>query len=327
MRRILISLALLSAVATAPVFAQDSAIGLRVEKLEKELKAVQRKVFPNGQPIQPEISGITDQGGTGSSSALSDLTTRVDSLEAQLKQMTGQVESQGSRLNRLEEQSKATRTDFDTRLKALEADPKPVVADSEPVHVTTPTKTSAAAPQPVTKTSVVPKPAAKQTLAAPTDGGTKQTPTAKPDTKRKAQIDAVEIPRSGDPADDAYVYGYRLWQAKLYPEAQVQLKQVVAKYPKSKRASHAQNLLGKAYLDEGKPALASVAFFEHYSKNPKGERADDSLYSLGVALTRLNKLKDACRVFDEFGDVYGATASSALKAKVTKGRADAKCAV
>ena len=135
----------------------------------------------------------------------------------------------------------------------------------------------------------------------------------------------MEIPATGDAVEDAYTYGFRLWAAKLYPEAQVKLKEFSAKYPKHKRASFAQNLLGRAYLDEGKPALASVAFYDNYTKNPKGERASESLYYLGVALTRLKKLPDACKVFDEFRDVYGASAPADLKARVAKARTEASC--
>ena len=119
---------------------------------------------------------------------------------------------------------------------------------------------------------------------------------------------------------------FRLWTAKLYPEAQVKLKEFVARNPNHKRASYAQNLLGRAYLDEGKPALASVAFYDNYQKMPRGERASESLYWLGVALTRLKKPADACKVYKEFDDVYASKAGTDLKAKVAKGKSDAKCA-
>ena len=94
----------------------------------------------------------------------------------------------------------------------------------------------------------------------------------------------------------------------------MQLKTVVEKYPNHRRASYAQNLLGRTYLDDGKPALASVAFYENYQKRPKGDRAPDSLAYLGQALIQLKKPKDACKVYDEFGDVYGATASASILA-------------
>src|SRR3546814_9992051 len=91
------------------------------------------------------------------------------------------------------------------------------------------------------------------------------------------QTCALPISSTGNEADDAYTYGFRLWDAKFYPEAQAQLKATVDKYGASPVASKAANLLGRAYLDDGKPALASVAFYENYQKRPKGDRAADSL--------------------------------------------------
>jgi len=323
MRHALISMALLSAVAAAPLAAQDGTVELRVGKLEKEMKAVQRKVFPGGVPVQPEIGPLDtgDAGAAPASTPLSDLSSRVDSLESQLKMLTGQAETDGNRLKKLEEAFKAYQGATDGRLKALE----PAVID------VTPTTSAPAVPTPValvpisvteTPKPVPPKP--KADAAAATAG--KPAVPAKADPKRKDLVDAVEIPATGDAAEDAYTYGFRLWTSKLYPEAQVKLKEFAAKYPKHKRASYAQNLLGRAYLDEGKPALASVAFYDNYTKNPKGERASESLYYLGVALTRLKKLPDACKVFDEFSDVYANSAPADLKGRVTKARADASCA-
>ena len=318
MRHALISIALLSAVAAAPLAAQDGAVELRVGKLEKEMKAVQRKVFPTGVPVQPEIGPLDtgDAGAAPASTPLNDLSSRVDSLEAQLKLLTGQVETNGNRQKKLEEAFKAYQGATDARLKALE----PTLPDLTPPAATPPVaKPVALVPAAVTE---APKPAAAKAPAATT---TKTATPAKTDPKRKALVDAVEIPATGDAVEDAYTYGFRLWAAKLYPEAQVKLKEFSAKYPKHKRASFAQNLLGRSYLDEGKPALASVAFYDNYTKNPKGERASESLYYLGVALTRLKKLPDACKVFDEFKDVYGASAPADLKARVAKARTEASC--
>jgi TolA-binding protein len=100
---------------------------------------------------------------------------------------------------------------------------------------------------------------------------------------------------------------------------------MVAKYPSHKRASYAQNLMGRAYLDDGKPAMAAEAFYSNYQKMPRGDRAPDSLYYLGQALMQLKKPAEACKVYEELQDVYGATIAEPLKSRITKGRTDAKC--
>jgi TolA-binding protein len=314
MRSALIFAILASSVMSMPALAQSDVVSLRVTKLEKEMKAVQRKVFPNGVAIEPEIGGVTSgtAAGNAASSPVSDLTARVDALETQLKSMTGQVEQNGFRLKKLEDAMKAS----EGRLKALEG-------TDETVAASTPAPVIAPKPAAIVATPAASKPTT--TVARPAAPTVKAATPLKADPKRKTLIDAVEIPVSGDAVEDAYTYGFRLWSAKLYPEAQVKLKEFVSKNPSHKRASYAQNLLGRAYLEEGKPALASVAFYDNYQKMPRGERASESLYWLGIALTKLNKQADACKVYKEFEDVYGTKAGSDLKAKVAKGRTDAKC--
>lgn len=298
MRRMIVAVALLSSVGSVAAAQTADPLTSRVGKLEKEMKAVQRKVFPGGVEVEPEIAATTapaSAAGTPASAPIADLNARVDSLEAQLRTLTGQVETDGNRIRKLEEAVKALQA------SAVPAATEPPVADNTPPPVE---------PPPATTANRTPEPRPAATRADP---------------GRKAAVAAVEMPDTGDATEDAYSYGYRLWQAKLYPEAQVKLKEFVAKNPKHKRASYAQNLLGRAYLDEGKPALASVAFYDSYQKFPRGERAAESLSWLGQALTRLKKPADACKVYREFDDVYGAKAPADVKARVARGKTDAKC--
>jgi TolA-binding protein len=266
-----------------PVLAQSAAdLPGRVTRIEKELRAVQRKVFPTGTPLEAEIVAPAPAPapvGSPASSPIADLTARVDGLEAQLRTITGQAEQNGFRLRQLEEQVKRLTDEAAARAAA----PAPTLAPTAPV----------------------------EGEAAPPSG---EAPTG------------IERPSTGDAAEDGYSYGFRLWQAKQYGAAQAELKQVAEQHPNHRRASFAQNLLGRSYLDEGKPALAAVALYDSYKKWPQGERAAESLYWLGQALTRLKKPTDACKVYAEFGEIYGATAAASLKTQVATGRKQAKCA-
>ena len=63
--------------------AQDDTIGKRVDRLEKEMRAVQRSVFPGGSPafFEGEIAPDNVAGDRVKSSApVIDLTARVDAL-------------------------------------------------------------------------------------------------------------------------------------------------------------------------------------------------------------------------------------------------------
>jgi TolA-binding protein len=290
----------------SPLAAQSTGpLDQRVVKLEKEMKAVQRSVFPGGTPVQPDIVGNTgpaEPTGNAASTPIADLTARIDTLEKGLAALTGQVEQTGYRGRQADEAIKR----LEARLVTLEGGAAPAPSgDSAAPADSTPQVAPTSVPRPAT---AAPKP-----------------PTAKADPAHKAALAAVEMPSTGDAAEDDYTYGYRLYLAKLYPEAETKLKEFVTKYPTHKRYSYAQNLLGRAYLDEGKPALASVAFYDNYQKAPKGERAAESLTWLGQSLTKLKKPADACKVYDELQDVYGARLAPDLKARAAKGRVDAKC--
>lgn len=305
-----------AAPATAQTAQAPSAIDQRIARLERELRAVQRNVFPGGS-VTPELGGATPPAtaaGNGATTPVADLTARIDSLERQLATATGANEQAGFRVRQLEESVAR----LQSRLSAVEAGPGAT--------------TSASASEPAVRREEIVEPVRTTSTTGANPGTRPSRPAstltpARVDPARRGAIAAVEVPVTGDAVEDEYTYAFRLYSAKLYPEAQAKLKAFTQGHPTtSKRWSYAQNLLGRAYFDEGKPALASVALYDNYQKAPRGERASESLYWLGRALTRLNKLADACKVYDELQDVYGAKLTSDARARAAKGRDDAKCA-
>jgi TolA-binding protein len=152
MRIHLLGLILLASVAT-PAAAQRDSVERRVDRLEQELRAVQRRVFPDGriQFVEPEITpqSQTSPNGRVSGDALSNLNARVDALESQLRALTGQVEENGHRLRQIESELTRMRSDTAARIDALEQRRPP-----EPVA-----------------TSVTPPPPPTATAEAPASGG------------------------------------------------------------------------------------------------------------------------------------------------------------
>ena len=129
MRRILILLALASAapLLAAPADTDPAATAKRVGKLESEMRAVQRKVFPGGDPkfFTPDISSAPvatppEPSGNPASAPINDLTARVDALERQLRTLTGQVEENQNTLKQLDTTVTKLRGDTEFRLTKLE---------------------------------------------------------------------------------------------------------------------------------------------------------------------------------------------------------------
>jgi TolA-binding protein len=292
MRFHLLGLALMASVA-APALAQRAEpIDRRVDRLEQQLRAVQRRVFPGGN-VSPEI-GVEPAQGPGpslSGDALSSLNARVDAIEAQLRALTNDIEESNNRSQRNAADIAALRAD----LAALEA------------------ARAADAAAAVTAAAATPR----------TQNSTSRTRPAEPEPVASEPA-APAAARVADEAEEAYNVGYRLWNQRRYAEAQGALGDAATRFPNSRWASWARNLQGRAYLDDNKPATAARILLANYQDNPRGERAPDSLYYLGQALTRLDRKAEACRVYDELASVYPDLRDN-IRSRLPRARADAGC--
>ena len=306
---------------SAPSAATVAQTNDRLNRIETQMRALQRAVFPGGDQrfFEPEISADAAQAGTPvpvtstvSSSALSDVLARIEAIEAQLTRLTAASEVSGNAISTLQ-----------ARIDALEARAAaaPAVA-AAPATATGSPATAApatATPAPAGTTSA----AARPTELVPNPQIT--TPAAGPTPERLAAVQAILKPSTDDAGDDEYVYGFRLWDAGFYPEAQQQLSLFLERYPTHSRVTFARNLLGRAYLDAGEPRRAATHFFDNYRANPNAARAPDSLLFLAESMIQLGDTNRACLALSEFGETYPALATGRLAQQLTATRARVTC--
>jgi TolA-binding protein len=269
----------------------------RIERLERQVQQVQRQVFPKGRPA--DSAGFSDDPAATQSSVVT-LDQRIDALERQMADILRQSEENGNRLRSLESDLARVRTDQEQRLGALEQRMSAAVV---PVPV-------AGTPVEVSPTPTAPKP-------KPPKGASVEPPAGGPATELTGPV--------GDPGEDAYTEGFKLWEAGQYDSAITSLRAFTSAYPKHRRASYANNLIGRALLDKGQPRAAAEALLANYRNNPKGERAPDSLFYLGQALMKLGQPGQACKAYAELDAVYGAKVRPDLKKLESDAKTQAQC--
>lgn len=294
---------------------------MRLRRIEAEIRAMQRKVFPEGagKTFVPEITPgqtTTTPAGAPASSAVTDILARMDAVEAQMTRLTAQVEEGQNRSAKIED-----------RLARLEAAAAPPPEAPAPAATETPAPEVTVAPPVATKPA--PKPvtpaATKPAATTPAKPAATAAKPASPSAARVAAVQAIEKPATGDAALDDYNYGFRLWEAKFYPEAQQQLQIYVDRYPKHNMISFGRNLLGRAWLDDGKPGTAAQFFLQNYLADKQGARAPDSLLYLGIAMVRLKDTEKACGAFTELAATYPGEAAGRLKGQYDAARGSVKC--
>lgn len=269
----------------------------RIERLERQLRQVQSRVFVRGQPA--DTAGfVYDPAATQSSvTAIND---RLSALERQMADILRLSEENGNRLRTMESDNTRLRAAQEERITALErraAEP----AASPPVTDVTMPGPSATTPQ------------LKTNGASPA--------TIRPSGSSAPVSTAVE----NDPGEEAYSQGFRLWQSGQYREAINALRGFIGVYPKHRRVSWANNLIGRSLLDSGQPRPAAEALLANYRSNPRGERAPDSLYYLGQAVMKLGQPGQACKAYAELEDVYRGKIRPDLAKLLPPAKAQAGC--
>ena len=301
------------ATSPVPAIAQDETSETRLRKIEAEIRALQRNVFPGGDGrfFEPQITGgessrASSVTPTTSTTAVTDILARLDAIELQLQRLTS-----------ISEENTNSLSQFDTRLAALETGQgAPQLADTDTDASTD------------TNLAVMTGGASS---AAP-DGATRQIettttsePVAGPTAERLAAVQAIAKPQSDDEGDDEYSYGFRLWNAGYFPEARQQLSDFVEKYPSHWRATYGRNLLGRAFLDDGMAEDAARWFLRNYQADRTAPRAADSLLYLAESMIILEDTRRACIALSEFGETYPAVASGRLSAKYESNRGKVTC--
>ena len=298
--RAVLPFAALAALALSPAAAQrrPPTPEQRIDRLEKQVRQVQKQVFPKGQPA--DTAGFSDDPAATQDS-VNNLNGRLDAVERQLADIVRQAEENGNRVGQMEAELARLRADQDRRLRALETGATSATQDGGTTEQSGQAE-QADAPPPAPQPKVESKASKPEPKAAAVATG---------------NVDAD--------AETAYDQGYQLWTAGKYDAAITSLRAMAKKYPDSRRVSWANNLVGRSLLDKGQPRAAAEALLANYRRDPKGERAQDSLFYLGQALVKLGQPGQACKAYAELEDVYSGSVRAPLKAALPGAKAEAKC--
>jgi TolA-binding protein len=302
---------LLALIIASPTLAQQAAdVSRRVDTLEGQMRAVQRKVFPGGNPKffepefsqgQPQASAINEP--SASSSAIADINVRLQALERQIAETTGRQEQIENRTRLFEEQFKKFKEDIEFRLNATPAAP---TATPE-------------APAVIAPATAPPVPAPPKTAAVK--------PTPPPLTKSPAPLlpsTASVAIKLASPSDLPYQAAYAAYQAKRYDDAISMFEDFANKSPKHPLASNALFWQGRAYSAKKQFGLAARSHLRGYDRYRDASKAEDNLLGLADALVAVGRQAQACEALAEFQAVFKA-ATPANRSKADTLRKAAKC--
>ena len=318
------------ALSAAPSSAQTGdarALVTKLQQLERDLITLQRYVYagwkaPAGAdaPRPPQAAGTTP-------GQISRVEVRLTELETEIRNLTGQIEEMGFKIDTAQRRLDKLVEDVDFRLTALEAD----VARSREMAAVEPEP----GPEPGPRT--VPA-VADEPEAAPADAAAEEEPgqasganilgtisaadRAAVDQGAAAAEPATLLPQ-GTP-QERYNFAIRLLRQGDWGEAETAFQEFVAAHPDDGLAANAQYWLGETFYVRHDFDNAAAAFLEAYQKYPESAKAPDSLLKLGMSLSGLGLAPEACQTFTAVVEKHADAPASILRL-VEKERQRAGC--
>jgi tol-pal system protein YbgF len=276
---------------------------------------------------------------------------RIDQLEEQIRQLTGQVEELTFTVKQLQTQgglAKKTATLVEpapAQPKAVAtAEPLPQLASGIEVIEEQPLAPVAAMPKLVQQAqdsiygedpapAVAPAPgptklgAMANAAAQANDGGFQGQVVEDPNnqlaisdgTSADGQVQQVSLVE--DTPEALYKRSDEALLRRKFSDAETGFKKFLAAYPDHSLAGSAQYWLGETYYAQGDYRTAAQSYLVGYQKYAKSRRAPDSLVKLGIALNKLGQKDQACSFLGSVQGQYPSAVEANKRAQVESKRA------
>ncbi|MDB5399148.1 MAG: hypothetical protein JWQ55_1166 [Rhodopila sp.] len=259
--------AFLLAASMAPVHAQiDSREGIALQnqiyQLRQELKAAEDQMARGGGGSSRPPAYAPPQQLSGGSDLVTQLLTRVDALEEQVRQLRGRIDETQNQLQRQND-------DLGKRIDDLSF------------------QLTSQGPQPGGRPAPQPGPQPGSGPAYPSQGPAPTQLGPPPGPRPAPQQPGPRTPEM------ALQEGNAALVRRDYPNAESAAREVLATRT-SPRAYDARLLLAQALYGQRQYAQAAIAFDDAYNSSHKGTHAQDALLGLAGSLSAISEKKAAC---------------------------------
>nr|WP_321443570.1 tol-pal system protein YbgF [uncultured Cohaesibacter sp.] len=310
------------------------ALAKRVEGLEQQARS--RGLLIPPAPIP------NDDGRIVVAQSAADLAVRVERLENQMRQYTGQMEEMNFRMRQLQEQLRRFQEDSEFRFQDLERGKKPRKSSSN-----SQSRQPTNQPQQFEKLGEPPRnlgslPANPMTSEPLAQDGRQLLAGAQPGSQTgtgpidlSSMLGGVAAPEqsngqvdqmtalTGDPATD-YDAAYGQVLQGNYPAAEQAFRQFVQAYSSHRLTSNAHYWIGESLYQQGDFRGAIQVFLDAYSKYPNAQKAPEILLKTGMSLRKIKERDAACATFEELLAKFP-NASSGVRQKVRAEIKSAQC--
>ena len=284
----------------SPVFAQTSnnqALVEQVNRLQRELSTLQLYVYRGEKPPESAVAEIygSSGGGVGKTQAAR-IDLRLSQMESEMRALTGQLEEQSFRIDRMNQRLEKLVADVDARLRNLEQRTGGRPAQTSDLGASQAYQRGEGG-QSGTLGTVSEDSVAAVRSGEQVEAGSAVSSVAAPAGEAGSAQTAYAM--TGATAEEQYSQAFSLLSQANYDQAEQALQSFLQQHPDHRLAGNAKYWLGETHYVRGHYQDAAVAFAEGYQTYPNSTKAPDNLLKLGKSLSALGETNDACGTYGE----------------------------
>ena len=306
--------------------AQSSDLGIlvdRMERLERDIRTLNIQLSRGrATGFKPLVSG--PQGSSLLSipnASIARFEARLSAMEEDIRSSTGTVESVAFGMDQIKQRLEKLVGDVDFRLTALESASESMFRTEQgaPKLSAAPSPGSVIAPglkvfgkgdRTLGSISQSELDSFRKGRGLPTEEKVDQGKTA---SAQSAQVQVGSLSTvKNEPigvlpvgtSKEQYNYAFGLLRQAKYEQAEVALKEFLAKHGVDKLASNAYYWLGETHYVRKNYKLAASVFYRGFKANPKSSKAAGTLLKLGMSFVKLDKKTEACTTFEKLKTVF-----------------------
>jgi tol-pal system protein YbgF len=247
-----------------------------------------------------------------SQSANSELVLLLQQLQAEVRQLRGEIETQQYRLQKLEKEQLDRYRDMDRRLSSL------VLQQADPLAAPAPVAADPVTTNPVVETASPSVALGENRAASETNAPVSSSAAATQPVEKTVAGSPVEAEAPVAPAEPtvsdrvAYQQAFTLVRERKFDESVQAFEQFIQTYPSSDNLANAYYWIGEVKLAQQQLDSAKAAFETVVSQFVGHRKRPDALYKLGVVQDRLGDSAAQQSSFKQLLDEYPKSSAAGL---------------
>ena len=318
----------------SPALAQNQNADLianQLSRIQRDLQALNRQVFKNSANGNQSKTYNNVKGSSSNNAYIIRVEDRLSQLENAIKENTNTVENNANTLNQISARLDSLGNDINFRITSIEQRLNFLTRNPQAAQqdMAFPSSPSSVRPLTPPRLTAVPRPKGVHQIGTSTGGITLGNPQGTLGTITQRELNTArgqnsanaignidqalrptnlgaavsqqsKLPESTLPAGtpkEQYKFAFGLVRKQEFSDAVKALEEFIKTYPTEPLTTNARNWLGRTHYVRKDYRSAIEVFLAAYKVQPKGKKAADNLFRLGLSLAALKKNKEACATF------------------------------